>query len=253
MISTVDPESRHVHKTRTHRQDGFKAHLAIEPETGVFTAVALRPGSGAAHHEAALALDLLAEEDEPIEVFGDTAYSSGPCRQALTDAGHRVVIKPAPLRPAVPGGFDLDDFAIDTASGAVTCPAGHTAAFTGNVGKKRAIFGKVCDGCPLRPRCTTAKNGRVVQIRPHHDLQAAARRQAATDPAWQDDYRRWRPPVERAVAWIVARGNRRLRYIGTIKNNAWLHTRAAALNLRTLINLGLTRIGNSWALAPASS
>ena len=39
MISTIDPEARHVHKTRTHRQDGFKAHLAIEPETGLFTAV----------------------------------------------------------------------------------------------------------------------------------------------------------------------------------------------------------------------
>lgn len=37
--------------------------------------------------------------------------------------------------------------------------------------------------------------------------------------------------LERALAWIVHRGNRRLRYIGTIKNDAWLHTRAAALNL----------------------
>jgi hypothetical protein len=90
-----------------------------------------------------------------------------------------------------------------------------------------------------------------VTIRPHHDLQAAARRQAATDPAWQDAYRRWRPPVERAVAWIVAGGNRRLRYLGAIKNNAWLHTRAAALNLRTLINLGLTRANGHWTIAPA--
>ncbi|WP_433510192.1 transposase [Nonomuraea sp. CA-143628] len=89
----------------------------------------------------------------------------------------------------------------------------------------------------------------MVQIRPQHDLQAAARRQADTDTGWQADYRRWRPPVERAVAWIVANGNRRLRYIGTIKNNVWLHTRAAALNLRTLINLGLTRTGGIWILA----
>jgi len=26
MVSTIDPESRHVHKTRTHRQEGFKAY-----------------------------------------------------------------------------------------------------------------------------------------------------------------------------------------------------------------------------------
>lgn len=211
----------------------------------------MRPGSGAAHHEGALAVDLLDEESAPVEIFADAAYSGGTCRQALTLAGHRVVIKPAPLRPAVPGGFDLDDFTIDTAAGIVTCPAGHTTSLSGNTDNKRAIFGKICDGCPLRPRCTTAKNGRAVQIRPQHDLQAAARRHAATDPDWQADYRRWRPPVERAVAWIVARGNRRLRYIGTIKNNAWLHTRAAALNLRTLINLGLTSIDGIWTLTPS--
>lgn len=34
LVSTVDPQSRHVHKTRTHQQDGYKAHLAVEPETG---------------------------------------------------------------------------------------------------------------------------------------------------------------------------------------------------------------------------
>ena len=34
VISTVDPESRHVHKSRHRRQDGYKAHVAIEPGTG---------------------------------------------------------------------------------------------------------------------------------------------------------------------------------------------------------------------------
>ncbi|MFD8393759.1 transposase [Streptomyces sp. NPDC059680] len=62
------------------------------------------------------------------------------------------------------------------------------------------------------------------------------------------DYRRWRPPVERAVAWLVQHGNRRLRYRGTINNNTWLHTRAAALYLRRLINLGLTHTGGRWRL-----
>ena len=52
-------------------------------------------------------------------------------------------------------------------------------------------------------------------VRPHHDLRAAARHQAATDPGRQAEYRRWRPPVERAVAWLVHHGNRRLRYRGT--------------------------------------
>ncbi len=63
VVSTVDPESRHVHKNRTRHQDGYKAHLAVEPETGLFTAVALRPGTGADNHEAAIAEELLAGEE----------------------------------------------------------------------------------------------------------------------------------------------------------------------------------------------
>jgi hypothetical protein len=32
VISTVDPEARHAHKTVHRRQDGFKAHVAVEPD-----------------------------------------------------------------------------------------------------------------------------------------------------------------------------------------------------------------------------
>ncbi|GAA1018675.1 hypothetical protein Aple_065970 [Acrocarpospora pleiomorpha] len=56
--------------------------------------------------------------------------------------------------------------------------------------------------------------------------------------------------AERAVAWLVARGNPRLPYRGTQANDRWLHHRAAALNLRRLINLGLIYINNTWTLMP---
>ncbi|MFG2914432.1 IS1182 family transposase [Kitasatospora sp. NPDC048298] len=254
VVSTVDPEARHVHKTRTHRQDGYKAHLAIEPETTIYTDVELTPGNGGEHHEAQVALDLLADEPEPVDAFGDTAYSTGPTRRALREAGRRLFLKPAPLTTAVPGGFGLDDFAIDTAVGTATCPAGHTVALSAPSGRhmqRKAVFTGQCTGCPLRERCSRAKAGRIVTIRPDHDLMSQAR-QAASTPDWQATYRRWRPPVERAVAWLVGHGNRRLRYRGTIKNNAWLHTRAAALNLRTLINLGLTHNGTTWQIGAAA-
>jgi hypothetical protein len=160
-----------------------------------------------------------------------------------------------PFRRAFAGGFTVDDFHINTAAGKATCPAGHTVALgrPHATGSHIAQFKKVCAPCPLRARCTTSATGRNVTIHAQHDLLAAARDQAVTDSAWQADYRRWRPPVERAVAQVVARGNRRLRYLGVIKNNTWLHTRAAALNLRTLINLGLTRTNGAWTLAPSST
>ncbi|MER0445259.1 hypothetical protein ABR738_11895 [Streptomyces sp. Edi4] len=36
----------------------------------------------------------------------------------------------------------------------------------------------------LRERCTKARAGRILTIRPHHGLQTAARHQVATDPSW---------------------------------------------------------------------
>jgi hypothetical protein len=106
------------------------------------------------------------------------------------------------------------------------------------------VFAELCRDCPLRDRCTTARAGKVVTTRPHHDRQADARRQAATDSDWQDECRRWRPMVERGIAWLT-RGTRRR---GVVKNDAWLHTRAAAVNLRTLINHGLGHTDDTWTL-----
>jgi hypothetical protein len=250
IVSTVDPEARHIHKNRTRHQDGYRAHLAFEPEVGLITAVELTGGSGADNHEAAVAPGLLEDEDGDLTVLGDTAYGAADLREHLHGQGHDLVLKPTPLTPAVPGGFTTDDFTIDTSAGTVTCPAGHTRALGRPAadGSRQAQFKNLCAGCPLRNRCTRSKTGRVVHVRAHYDQLKAARHHAAASPEWKAEYRRWRPPVERAVAWLVAHGNRRLRYRGVIKNNAWLNRRAAALNLRRLTALGLTRADGTWQL-----
>jgi hypothetical protein len=41
VISTVDPQARHARKTSAQRRDGYKAHIAAEPETGLVTECAL--------------------------------------------------------------------------------------------------------------------------------------------------------------------------------------------------------------------
>ena len=251
VISTVDPDARHIHKNRTRHQDGFKGHVSFEPEAGLFTAVALTGGTGQGNHEAAVAPGLLAGEDEQLTILGDAAYGTGELRERLQHDGHAPVIKPPPLRQVIPGGFTIDDFTVDDQAGKATCPAGHSVTLgrPHADGTRLAQFKALCCRCPLRERCTTSKTGRVLSVHPQHALLAAARK-AATGPAWRAEYRRWRPPVERAIAWLVAHGNRRVPYRGIAKNNTWLHNRAAALNLRRLVNLGLTRTSDgTWALA----
>jgi len=73
VISTVDPDTRHVHKSWSCRQDGYQAHLAVEPDTGIITDCALTKATGADNHEATVGLRLLGGEDKPVTVLADSA------------------------------------------------------------------------------------------------------------------------------------------------------------------------------------
>ena len=154
------------------------------------------------------------------------------------------MIKPWPLRAAIPGGFTLDDFVVDEAAGTATCPAGVTRPLSRT---RMVTFGAACRDCRLRSRCTNERRGRRIHLHPQVALQRAHRTRAA-DPAFQDEYRRHRPMVERSIAWLT-RGRRQVPYRGVLKNDAWLHLRVAAINLRRLLNLGLTGTPGHWALA----
>lgn len=100
---------------------------------------------------------------------------------------------------------------------------------------------------PAAGRCTTSKSGRSSTLHPHDALHRAHRVRAA-DPDFQTIYRRHRPMVERSIAWLVAGGNRRLRFRGTRANDLWLHHRVAGLNLRRLLTLGLHHHEGTWAI-----
>ncbi len=242
VVSVEDPESRHAHKTRSTHRDGYKAHVAVEPETGVVTAQDLTAGNTP---DGATGVALLEAEPTPVQVLADSAYGSGPTRAALTQAGHAQTIKPLPTRPAVPGGFVRDDFTVDHTRRTVTCPNNITVAINR---QGVAKFAAHCAACPLRARCTTSTNGRTLAVSDHDDQLVAARARAGTDD-FNHSYRRWRPMVERSISWLVADGHRRVRYRGVHRNRLWLSLRVAAVNLKRLLKLGLHPSDAGWAVA----
>ncbi|MGH7010260.1 MAG: IS1182 family transposase [Caulobacteraceae bacterium] len=242
VISVVDTEARHGHKSTAVRKDGFKAHLASEPDTGIVTAVRLTPAN---HPDGPVGVGLMDAEPDGLEVLADSAYGSGTTRSELHEHHHHLVIKPLPSRPSVPGGFVRDDFSVDHDARLVTCPAGHVARLS-KAGT--AKFAPHCATCPLRSRCTKAA-ARSFSVSVHDDELVAAR------AAWADEdlraaYRKYRPMAERSISWLVAKGNRRLRYRGVERNEAWLHLRVAALNLRRLVALGLC-FEATWRISSA--
>jgi hypothetical protein len=248
VVSTVDPDARHTRKSPEARRDGYRAHVAAEPETGIVTDEALTKAAGSENSDPAVAEDFLRAEDQTCEWYGDSAYGTGDLRGAIDDTGHDAVIKPKPLQATVEGGFTVDDFTVNEQAGTVGCPAGNTRP----ISKTRvATFGALCRDCPLREQCTTSKSGRRIVLHERDDLLRQARRDWADKPELREKYRKFRPNVERVISQIASHGGRRLklRYRGTVKNNAWLARRTAALNLRNLLGRGLTRTAGVWVLA----
>ena len=268
-ISTVDPEARHTRKSPEARRDGYRAHVAADPETGIITDEKLTGATGTGNSDPAAAEEFLAAETGALDSapggsterpddgpaagggltwYGDSAYGTGDLRGAIADAGHAAVIKPKPLQPPVEGGLTVDDFTVDEQAGTVTCPAGRTVALSRT---RIATFGVLCRDCPLRAQCTTCKTGRHLVLHERDDLLRAARADWAAGSGLREDYMKHRPNVERAIAAVATwRGRRlKLRYRGTAGNHAWLKRRTAALNLRNLIGKGLARRDGTWILA----
>jgi IS5 family transposase len=138
VISTVDPDTRHAHKTRERRQDGFKAHIVVEPDTGLTTVVRLTKTNGAENSDATVGADLVTADPtigdsgdgQRVEVLGDSAYASGDMLHTLASRQWIALVKPWPIKPAVAGGFTIDDFTYDAAgaggAGTLTCPGDVT-------------------------------------------------------------------------------------------------------------------------------
>ena len=260
VISTVDPQARHGHKTRHRSFDGYKGHIAIDPDSEIITATGVTAGNSG---DAEAAEDLLADvlpgagtEDDPQAgapqppaVYGDAAYGAGELLERVEDAGLYSGIKVQPPA-ALKGHFPKDRFAVDLDGKTVTCPAGVTVPIRAS-GRDRhageAKFGAACRACPLAAQCTTATGGRTITIGPH-EARLAAARQAQASPAWQADYKATRPKVERKIGHLMRRrhGGRRARVRGRLKVAADFALLAAAVNLARLAVLGLASCAGTW-------
>lgn len=258
VISTVDPQARHGHKTSHRGFDGYKAHVAIDPDSELITATAVTPANtGDAEPVPDLIADLLDQpepshstgphEPDPAQdaaaVYGDAAYGAGEVLNTLDEAGIDAKTKVQP--PVTPNGnFTKDAFTIDLDAQSVTCPNQHTTPIRPIRDNPRhagrADFGRACTSCPLRAQCTNSKTGRRITIG-HHEAKLTAARTRQQDPTWQADYRATRPKVERKLAHLMRRrhGGRRARMRGLLRVAADFTLLAAATNLARLATLGI--------------
>jgi hypothetical protein len=251
VISTVDTEARHGHKSHNRQFDGYKAHVSIDPDSELVDEVAVTPGNAPDRAPVDELLAPVAELAEKPVVFGDSAYADGETLGRLEGQGFEVTAK---VPPAVNknGRFSKDDFGIDLEAGKVTCPAGQTASIRFNDnGGGLASFGEACANCPLAERCTTNGSGRTVSVHRHEEvLQAHKAGQAR--PEWQEAYKGTRPKVELKIGHLVRKpwGGRKARFRGARRVITDVATRAAAVNFARLQVLGVHWDGAAWAAGP---
>ena len=243
VISTVDPQARHGHKTSARGFDGYKGHVAVDPDTEIITATEVTAGnSGDAEAADRPARRPAARAHHATRDRGAMPERRG--RPAGADRGERPARRSTATPPTAPGEllgqagnrgradrykvpaagrgrgrFPKDRFAIDLDAGTVTCPAGVTAPIRASGTERHAGtagFGAACAACPLAAQCTNATGGRTITIGPHEARLAAARARQH-DPAWKADYRATRPKVERKIGHLMRRrhGGRRARVRGT--------------------------------------
>jgi hypothetical protein len=265
VISTVDPDARHGRKSTAGKFDGYKGHVAIDPDSEIITDAAASPanvGDGQLTGRLTADLDDLDRDANEHEdtggddtdqgrpaVYGDAAYGSGEQLANLQDRGIDARVKTQPSS-ARNGKFSKDEFDIDLDDDTVSCPAGHAVPIIRcDDGSGTARFGRLCDDCPMRSRCTDAARGRNISVHRHEKLLARQRARGA-EQDWAADYRSTRPKVERKLAHLVRRG-RRARRRGLQRVDADWTLLAGAANLARLAALGVRYDAGSWAAAPA--
>jgi len=219
--SVVDPEMRHGRKSSSKRFNGYKAHVALEPRSGMLTAIDTTEGSlfdGGA-------TEAILEQTNPAVIGGDNAYAAPVHRAAALEQGTAILTPTAEAKP-----YDKDNFALDEAAGMVTCPAGKTATI--GKGGKVKFSGKTCGICPFHDACNPGGKGRTLTISPHEALQRDLRA-AARSGAWAE-FLRLRCKIEHSIAQFIRWAGRKGRYFGKMKTGLQMVFGAIGYNLDKL-------------------
>jgi transposase len=186
----------------------------------------------------------------PSEQYVDQAYMS---TQQLADSAEQGIrlMGPMPSTPR-PALYQVSDFKIDQEQRIATCPAGKPSE-RGTLSKRADgtseyvfFFGQQCNLCPLRQRCTSAKDGRTLRYHIYHRYLEARQMEMQSEAFWKA--LQARRPIEGTISQLVRQGARQARYRGQAKVHLqWIFV-AIAVNLKRLWRAWASGYQPNWAL-----
>ncbi len=171
VISTVDPEARHGHKTASRGFDGYKGHAATDPNSEIITNTKVTPGNaGDASVAEDLIEDLLADADSDHEATAEDSTAEDSTAEDVDGDGPQFEVPP-----------ELYDDLIAEAEAAAAADAAEDAAAAqptvygdaayGTGGFQSRLKGAgIASGCKTQP--PSAAGGRYTKDRFAIDLDA---------------------------------------------------------------------------------
>lgn len=234
ILSTTDPEMRHGRKSSKGRFDGHKMHVVEDEATELILGVDVGPGNGNDGDHAAPLVEEINQTGIGIgEIVGDMAYGGGDTREAVEQAGAKMVAKVPPATNQ--GFFPKTDFLIDPDVPSATCPAGHTTTDTrrrrDDKGRPTVylVFAEdTCASCPLRQRCVKGSRSRFITLN-FHEARLIEARADQQRPSVKRKLRR-RAVIERKIDHLQDLGANQARYRGRRKTKLQILLAATSLS-----------------------
>ncbi|MCA1671088.1 MAG: transposase [Actinobacteria bacterium] len=96
VISTVDPQARHGHKTAARGFDGYKGHVGVDPDSEIITATTVTPGNTG---DGDAAPDLITDLTDDLITEAHPEDTSGPEQPTQPDGG-QADAEPGDAEPA---------------------------------------------------------------------------------------------------------------------------------------------------------
>jgi hypothetical protein len=171
LVSTTDPDAQFTRAKNGLIELSYKEHRVVDDAHGVITAVAVTP---AQVHDGAQLPAMLGQHEQntglqraDVSVCGDSHYGTVDNYRFCHQQDMGAHMAPAQAHLEEKGKFTREHFGYDPQADAYRCPAGQLLTLRRKYPQKRqAVYAisqaQACASCPLREKCTTAKEGRTL-------------------------------------------------------------------------------------------
>lgn len=257
-VSTSDPESRQMIIRNTITEVAYNVQATVDARHCLLIDYRVT------NHNDTKAMGTMLRRAKSIvgnstfTALFDKGYYTGSELEIAQQLGVTALVAiPAPAASAPDPAYNLEYFVYDSTMNTYTCPEGHTLTTNGHVYTKNLNRShptnfhqyrtKACKTCVVRSRCTTAKNGKLIERNLYSPLFEENRQRIAAHP---ELYKRRQAIVEHPFGTIKRQWG--YSYVLTKKGmeraSADVGLMLVAYNLRRLFSiLGLEGLRTYWA------